>query len=222
MSFRAWLILVPALGGCFLLPSGEASRIEDVPEELRRPRMVPPAVPDRHPFGDVSRLKPGQWASYRENGRFITIAAVARAREGMWIEVIEEGEVRQVSAREVGPDGTVTRAYYRELSEGERSTVEPQQLEQAGDPPPPAPGGEAVEDLVTVGGRELAVTVVRVRVEDIEGRLLEEETAWSPKVPPLYAGSPAGGLVRKRARGLKVDLVDFGTDAISLVEIPGE
>src|SRR6185436_16691921 len=96
------VLLLPALAGC-IFGSGEASRVERVPEELRRPRLVAPRVFDRHAYGDVTKVRAGQWANYEEGGRRITLAAVAAAGDAMWIEVIEEGEPRQVSARLVGP-----------------------------------------------------------------------------------------------------------------------
>src|SRR5207248_4460513 len=135
------------------------SRATKVPEELKRTRPVAPKLPDRHLYGDVTRLRPGQWATYREGDRTLTLAAVGVAGVGVWIEVIEEGEPRLVSARLVSPDGVVHKAFYGEISkDGHRSVVEPQALEQNGRTPPPRlgeAGRETAEETVTVAGREL-------------------------------------------------------------------
>ena len=216
------VLLLPALAGC-IFGSGEASRVERVPEELRRPRLVAPRVFDRHAYGDVTKVRAGQWASYEEGGRRITLAAVAAAGDATWIEVIEEGEPRQVSARLVGPDGVVRKAWYGEVSkDGTRSTVEPQSLEQNGSTAPPRLNEtrrEAVEETVVVGGRELKARGTSLRFEDLEGRLSEEITLWHPDVPPIYAGSESGGLVRRKTGKSTVSLTGFGSDAKPLIEI---
>src|SRR5579863_6186675 len=115
MGKHLLFLALPALSGC-IFGGGEASRVEKVPEELQRSRLVAPPAPDSHAYGDVTKLRPGQWATYREGGRLLTLAAVAAEGEAMWIEVIDEGEPRQVSARLVGPDGVVRKAYYGEVS----------------------------------------------------------------------------------------------------------
>jgi hypothetical protein len=212
-----------ALAGC-LSSGGEASRVEKVPEDLRRPRVVAPKVADRHAFGDVTKLRPGQWATYREGERTFTLAAVAAAGDSLWIELIEEGDPKLVSARLVGPDGAIRKAFYGEISkDGSKSTVEPQPLEQDG-------GSGAVslretsretdEEKVTVAGRELTAKRVSIRSEDLEGRLIREVTLWHPDVPPVYAGSEAGGLIRKTTATSTVDLAAFGTDAKPQLDIP--
>jgi hypothetical protein len=94
-----------------------------------------PAAPSgRRPDGArPPRVRPGQWASYKEGDRTVTLAAVAAAGDSMWIELIEDGDPRLVSARLVSPDGVVRKAFYGEVSkDGNRSTVEPQTLEQNG------------------------------------------------------------------------------------------
>ena len=50
------LLILPALAGC-IFGSGASSKVEKVPDELRRPRIVAPRVPDRHPFGDITKLR---------------------------------------------------------------------------------------------------------------------------------------------------------------------
>lgn len=209
-----------ALWGC----SGAASRVEKVPDELGRPRVAAPRVADRHAYGDVTKLRPGQWASYREKDRALTLAAVALAGDSLWIEVIEEGEPRQVSARLVGPDGVVKKAYFGEVSkDGGRSTVEPQPLEQNGTTAPARlneTGRETAEETIVIGGRELKAQRVSLRFEDLEGRLSQEVTLWHKDVPPIYAGSDAGGLVRRKTAKSTVELTAFGADARPLLEVP--
>jgi hypothetical protein len=218
----ALLLLSQAGGvsGC----GGEASRVERVPDELRRPRLVAPRVADRHLYGDVTKLRPGQWASYREGDRSFTLAAVAVEGDRVWIEVIEEGDPRQVSARLVGPDGVVHKAYYGEISkDGGRSSVEPQPLGQNGASSAPKPneaGRETGEETVTVAGRELRVQRITARFEDLEGRLSREVTLWHKDVPPIYAGSEAGGLVRRQTAASTIELSGFGADARALIALP--
>lgn len=218
-----WMMALPVLGGCFMLPSGEKSRAVEVPPELRRPRLVVPPVQDHHFFGDVRRVAPGQWATYREDGRTVTVAAVAKDPEGIWIEVIEEGEPRLVSARLVTPEGAVLRAFYREISKEGPSAVVPQPLAQW---TPPAPREERVvsrrkgEERFRAGDRDLVCVAERGRREDLEGRLHEEVTLWHPDVPRVYRGGASGGLVRLVSRGRRVELVDFGTDAQPHLEPP--
>jgi hypothetical protein len=218
---RIWAVLIlSALAGC----SGAPSRATKVPEELRRPRLVAPKLPDRHLYGDVSKIRPGQWASYREGERTLTLAAVGVAGEQVWIEVIEEGEPRQISARLVSPDGVVHRAYYGEVSkDGHKSSVEPQTLEQDGGSAPARLGEvsrETGEETVVVSGHELKAYRIRVRYEDLEGRLTDEITLWHKDVPPIYAGTDQGGLVRRQNGSAKVELTGFGADARPLLDIP--
>lgn len=216
-------VLLSCLGGC-IFGSGEASRVEKVPDEYLHPRMVIPKAPDRHLFGDVTKLKIGDWATYREGGRLLTLAAVADEGDARWIEVIDEGEPRLVSARLVGPDGVVRKAYYGEISkDGRKSAVEPQSLEQSAVVATPRlseTGRETGEETVRVGGRELRARRVALRFEDLEGRLIQEVALWSKDVPKIYAGSDEGGLVRRRSGATQVELTAFGGDARPSIVVP--
>jgi hypothetical protein len=219
----ALLLILLALAGC-IFGSGKSSEATKVPEEMKHTRPVAPKLPDRHAYGDVTRLRTGQWAGYREGERTFTLAAVGVAGDRVWIEVIEEGEPRQVSARLVSPDGVIHKAYYGEISkDGQRSAVEPQTLEQDGSAAPARlgeKGRETGEETLQVGGRELKTQRVKVRFEDLEGRLTEETTWWSKEVPPIYAGTDAGGLVRRQTGASKIELTGFGSDARALLEVP--
>ena len=217
MRIRAVFILVVA--GC---GSGPASTSIAIPEHLREIVRVVPSVADRHPYGDVATAKAGQWVRYREGGRTFTLAAVGREGDAAWIEVIEEGELRQASARLVTPDGTVKKAYYCEISVDGPSKTVMQSLEQA--PPrrarPPEGARETGEENVKVGDRELAAKRVRIRSEDLEGRLSEEVTLWHSDVPSLYRGTADGGLVRRASGASLLQLEAFGADARPVVTYP--
>lgn len=217
MARRIAVVMLLA-AGC----SGPASTTIAIPEHLREITRVVPSVPDRHPYGDAAKAKAGHWVRYREGTRTFTLAALAREGEDAWIEVIEEGEVRQASARLVAPDGSVKRAFYAEVSSDGPSKTVAQALEQA--PPrrskPPEGTRETGEEKVKVGDRELAARRVRVRSEDLDGRLVEEVTLWHPDVPALYAGSADGGLVRRASGASLLQLEAFGADARPVVAIP--
>ena len=73
---------------------------------------------------------------------------------------------------------------------------------------------------MTVSGRELRARRVSLRFEDLEGRLTRDVTLWHPEVPPLYAGSSDGGLVKRMSGATKVELVAFGSDAKPLLVLP--
>lgn len=219
MSRAPLLLAVPALAGCFLLPSGDPSQVKEVPPELRKPRLVAPPVADRHEYGDVTKVQVGQWARYRERDREVTLAAVAREGEAVWIEVIEEGEPRLASARLVAPDGAVKKAFYGEIAKDGKSAVVVQPLSQWNPPPAVVFGSlrkDAVKETVKVGEREIRAYGARTRSENLEGRLTEETVLWSAEVPPLWGE----GLVRRRSPAGAVDLLDYGTRAKPLVEIP--
>src|SRR6185436_14039600 len=213
------LPLILLLAGC----PGHASRIEKVPEGMNRPRVAAPKVTDRHPYGDITKVRPGQYATYKEGERTFTVAAVAAAGDSLWVEVIEENDPRVVSARLVSPDGVVRKAYYGEISKsGAKSTVEPQTLEQDASTPSGAKESsrEVDEEAVTVAGKELKCRRVSIRFEDLEGRLTREVTLWNKDVPPVYAGSEDGGLVKRTTATSTVILVGFGTDAKPLLDLP--
>jgi len=220
---RSSLFILPFLSGC-IFGGGDYSRVEKVPDDILHPRLVVPKAPDRNAYGDIGRLRPGAWATYRESGRLLTLAAVATDGDGLWIEVIDEGEPRQVSARLIGPDGVIRRAYYGEISkDGRKSPVEPQPLQQADGAIPPRlteSGRETGEESVVVSGKELRTRRVTLRLEDLEGRLIQEVTLWHKDVPPIYAGSGDGGLVRRKSGSTLVELVDFGNDARALLDLP--
>ena len=213
--------ILAALAGC---SSGAASKVEKVPDELRRPRVVAPKVPDRHAYGDITKLRPGQWASYKEGERSFTLAAVGMSGDSMWIELIEEGDPRLVSARLVSPDGVVRKAFYGEIAkDGTRSSVEPQTLEQNGTTSAEGlreTSRETDQETVKVAGKELTAQRVSVRYEDLEGRLIREVTLWHKDVPPVYSGSDAGGLVRRTRATSTVELTGFGSDAKPLLILP--
>lgn len=217
MRVRAVLLLVAA--GC---SSGPASTSIPIPEHLREIVRVVPSVPDRHPYGEASAAKAGQWVRYREGSRIFTLAAVGHEGDDTWIEVIEEGELRQASARLVARDGSVKKAFYCEISADGPSRTVAQTLEQA--LPRRARSSEGTretgEEKIKVGDRELATKRVRIRSEDLEGRLSEEVTLWHPDVPSLYAGSAEGGLVRRASGASLLQLEAFGTEARALVAIP--
>src|SRR5207248_430971 len=129
-------------------------------------------VPDRHPYGDVSKVKVGQWTRYAEGERIFTLAAVAKEGDDLWIEVIEEGETREASARLVAPDGTVKKAFFREIGKDGPSEVVPQSLEQSPARPANSPEGvrDTAEEKIKVGERELTAKRIRIRSEDLDGR----------------------------------------------------
>lgn len=217
-ALAALLAALPA-AGC---SGGDVSATVPIPEHLRRVTRLVPPVSDRHPYGDVAKVKVGQWARYREGERVFTIAAVGKAGEETWVEVIEEGETREASARLVAPGGAVKRAFFREITKDGPTEVVPQALEQAARAAAAPEHGlrEGGREKVTIGGRDLEAAVVRVRTEDDEGRIAEEVLLWHPDVPPVHSGCELGGLVRRKTARTLLELVAFGTDAKPAVDLP--
>lgn len=212
-SMKFAMLLPLVLGGCFW-GGGQASRVEDLSANPGRLASALASVPDRHPYGDPAGYRAGQWATYREGNRTITIAVTGEEAGALWVELIEEGEPRLVSARLTAKSGEVLRAFGGEAG----GAAAPQRLIQAA---PPAARGEETESMkdgtVTVDGHPLACRTLTRRTEDLEGRVREEVSVWSPAVPPLYAGGPHGGLVR---RGAGLELLKFGADARPSLQIP--
>ncbi|HEX7900328.1 MAG TPA: hypothetical protein VF950_21350 [Planctomycetota bacterium] len=207
---RALCILL--LAGC----GGASSVIEEVPPDLRKTTSVVPPLADRYPYADPSGVEPGRWAKYREGERVFTLAVAARVPEGTWMEVVEESAA---SACLVAPDGAVLKAYWQEPGGPARE----QPLDQRAEPAAPKraeSSREVAEEKVKIGGRELAAKAVRLRLEDLEGRLVKETWVWHADVPPLYAGGELGGLVRRETSRGKVELLDFGAAAKPAVQRP--
>jgi hypothetical protein len=190
-------LLILALAGC----GGASSVVEDVPPELGRAELAVPEAPDRW-TGPLEGLRAGMWARYAEGGVETTYRVAGTEDDAVWIELVTEGAAKATSARLVGPDGGVRKAWYTEAG---RERV-PQPLVQA--PPAAAPRGaetqrETGEEKVRVGEVELAAVRLRVVREDLEGRRTEEVSLWHPSVPPIRGGSPHGGLVRRPGLELK-------------------
>ena len=59
-------ILLP-LAGC-LFATGDPSVSGDAPKRMKKRRKLVPPVYDRHLYGDVTRLKLGEWAMYDDGG----------------------------------------------------------------------------------------------------------------------------------------------------------
>jgi hypothetical protein len=216
----SFLLGLAALAAC---AGGESSRVEDVDPALKQRELVVPPVPDRFPYGDLRRTQVGDWVRVSEGPRTLTLQAVRKEARGLWVEVIDEGDPRQVSAQLVAEEGTVLAAFYGELSGSERSPVRPQALEQtSGGSGPRLTETERQidQESVTVGEHLLQCRRVRVCLEDLEGHRILETTLWHPDVPPLYASSDAGGLVRKRSPKRSVDLLAYGRDAQPLLSLP--
>ena len=215
---RALCIVLLTGGSTGLTAScgGASSVIEEVPPDLRRTTSVVPPLADRWPYADPSGVEPGRWAKYRDGDRTFTLAVAGRAPEGTWMEVVEEGVV---SACLVADDGAVLKAWFQEPGGPPRE----QPLDQRAAPATPKrteTSREVGEEKVRVGARELTARVVRLRLEDLEGRLVKETWVWHPDVPPLHAGSELGGLVRRETSRGKVELLDFGAGAAPAIKRP--
>jgi len=225
---RIVLALLPAFTGCFLFSSGPSSQTGDTPEHLKEVRIHVPETYDVYSYADAAQVLEGQWARYRITEKAssyeITLAVVRREGEDVWMEVIEEDEIRRASARRVSPDGIVLRAFYREVGRnGTPSSVHPQEIAQRAESHGPVPtertrSSERRER--TLAGRSLVVTEVKIEFEDLAGRVSRQEWGWSKEVPALFASSSEGGLVSQKGEDRSVELVDFGTGHQPLVEIP--
>lgn len=227
-AMRATIGLLPLLVGCGVFSSGPSSQTGDTPEHLRKVQVKVPVTYDVYPYGDIAALRPGQWARFRVTERGstteITLAAAGREGEATWMEVVEEDEVRRVSARLVSADGLVLKAFYREIPKnGTPSAVFPQEITQRADAqrPPLMERSRAVEPHIgQAGGKAVPTFLVRIEYEDINGRVRAEEWEWSKEVPPIFDGAADGGLVRKKTETQSVELLEFGDGHKPLVEIP--
>jgi hypothetical protein len=216
------LVLGILLSGCASGCGGHASRIEKVPEEMLRPKVAAPKVSDRHSFGDITKVRPGQWATYKDGERTFTVAAVAAAGDSLWIELIEESDPRLVSARLVSPDGVVRKACYGEISKsGVKSTVEPQTSSRT------PPRGAARRSRAGRRMRRRSRSRARAQVPAGVGPVRGPGRAADAGSDPVEQGRAAGlrgqrgqGLVRRTTATSTVTLVGFGADAKPLLEPP--
>lgn len=198
-----------------------SSRVEPPQKGLDREHI--PAVYDRHIYGDVRHFKVGQWASYRltQDGTptLVTLAVVDRQKEDLWIEVITDRPRPCVSLRRVSPEGTIRGAYYREYPS--EPVVQPVLQSPGGVISSVQPSEVTVSTrTVTVAETELEIEVEERVFEDESGARIVESDAWSQEVPPLYAASERGGLVRRRTHHLTVELLRFGSDAKPSFTLP--
>lgn len=227
-TMKPWVALFPLLAGCGILSSGPSSQTGDTPEHLRKVQIKVPVTYDVYPYGDPASVRPGQWARFQvmERGSTyeLTLAVAGREGDATWMEVIEEEEVRRVSARLVSADGIVLKAFYREMPKsGAASAVFPQEIAQRADPqrPPLMERSRVVEQrTLQAGGRTIPTSYVKVEYEDINGRVRAEEREWSKEIPPLFDGGDDGGLVRKKTETQTVELLEFGDGHKPLVDIP--
>jgi hypothetical protein len=211
------------LGGCFIFSTGRVSNVVRAPDDLRVTRPHVPDVSDLHPFGRDG-LKAGQWARYavhREAGDSILRIGVIRIDgDRIWIEIVEEN---RASARLVGPDGTVEKAYFREVGSTGPGDLYPQKIVQRSDTPDPAAAEETTEEReVEILGTKRKATVATAIVRDEAlGRSEVEVTTWSD-VPGLYASSRFGGLVHRKSEHekLTVELIELGEGYAPIIADP--
>ncbi len=204
------------LGGCFLIGGGRVSTVDEVPEEMKRTRLHVPDVEDAHPYGREG-LKPGQWAKFavhREAGDLVLRIGVVKADgDKLWIEVVEETDLRAASARLIGPDGIVSKALYREVGPAGASDILPQKVAQRADTIPAGAGEETVEtrEILLLGAKRQATVVKIVFRDEALGRSETEETVWCD-VPGLYATSKHGGLAKRTSERekLTVEMIEHG------------
>ena len=214
------------INGCFLFGTGRASSVGDAPPELKDYKPHVPDVSDRWPYG-FEGLKPGQWARYvvRRDGveSSLRLGVIKADGARLWIEVVDEGDVRAASARLVAPDGVVEKAFFRESGPQGTSAVIEQKIVQRAETPDPAPAEETSEagELDIAGARRRVTLTKSIFRDEALGRTETDEAAWCADLPGLYAASPAGGLARLKSdrRKLAVDLAETGTDYKPLVEL---
>lgn len=218
MRFLPPLAGLLLLNGCFFFGSGQASYSDSqIPDNLRRERIHAPEIPDHHPYGPVSGLKAGEWASYRvvEGAAtgVVTLGVVRVEADGAWIEVVEEGDLRRASARLVDAKGIVRKALYREATRKAASPVVPQPVGQSDAEEAPVAAAVSGETEVEISGTKIKAVKMSGRYQDDAiGRVFVEETLWSPSAPGLYAANAHGGLLRRSGSrdGRVVELVKMG------------
>ncbi len=217
---------VALLGGCFIIGSGRGSTVDAVPDEMKRTRLHVPDIDDAYPYGHTG-LKPGQWAKFavrREAGDLVMRIGVVKADgDKLWIEVVEETDVRAASARLVGPDGIVSKALYREVGPAGASDILPQKIAQRAETDPAGVGEETVEarEIEFLGAKRKAAIVKVVHRDEALGRSETEETVWCD-VPGLYASSKHGGLGKRTSERekLTVEMIEHGDGYVPVIPDP--
>lgn len=207
---------VALLGGCFFFSGGRPSTVDPVPEEMKKTRLHVPEISDAYPYGREG-LKPGQWAKFalhRETGDLMLRIGVVKADgDKLWIEVVEETDLRAASVRLVGPDGTVAKALYRETGPAGSSEILPQKIVQRADGEAAGSGEETVEprEIEFLGAKRKATVVKVVTRDEALGKSETEETTWCD-VPGLYAVSKHGGLAKRTSQREKisVEMIEHG------------
>ncbi len=218
--------LLLLLNGCFAC--GSASRVEPVDPGLNVYRPAVPALADRHRSARLDKVVPGTWVRYHfvsdGNETTITLGAVRKADQALWVEVVEEGDPRKASLRRISFDGEVTQARYREIpASGPPSEIADQPTSPAPEIFRGAPAGVTEEKkTVKVGDRMVEAIVYRkVYRDESVGREYVEEEAWSREVSPileaLEISGETAGLVYRLSRTDSVNVVDWGTGYTALI-----
>jgi len=216
------LVFVSGCAGC-----GTASRLENVPAELKVYRPSVPPLADRHTSSRLAGIAPGTWLRYRfaSNGSetLVTFGVVKAEADALWVEVVEEGDPKKASLRRITFDGDVTAARVREFpSSGPPSEI----ADQPVTPAPSAGFGPGqptriarTETTLKAGSKEFPATVLKMLYRDeAVGREHEDEAAWSAAVPTLLEDSEWGGLVYRKTPSESVTLVDWGDGYKALIQ----
>ncbi|OHB76561.1 MAG: hypothetical protein A2Z34_09690 [Planctomycetes bacterium RBG_16_59_8] len=218
------LLFIGVMGGCTMFL--DIFRTNPSVERGEEVRETAPALSldDTFPYGDVGRGAVGEWVEYRitsaESAESLRIALV-----GVNPALVEIEQKRGTTVtrwlQELGPDGKIARSL---VVEGKRAPTEQDLLH-----PPTQPKGAwpKVEELarsaepVTIEKRTYPATRVESMMTSEEGRVSLETDWWCAEVPPFYADSPAGGLVKRTVDGHPaILLTGAGKDAVKSLAFP--
>lgn len=213
---RFFPALLLVFNGCF--SCGTASHVQQPDAGLTVYRPASPSLEDRHTSSDLERVAPGAWVRYQvsENGNETTVklGAVRVEEKSLWVEVVEEGDLKKASLRRISFDGQVMAARYQEIpASGPASEVVDQQIFPATEGFRDSPASEKITEESRQVGSNSAPVKIRKRVfrDEFVGREYEEEEWWSEGIPPLLEGLGSAGLAYRNSPTVSIKVVEWGT-----------
>lgn len=171
-----------------------------------------PAAGDRFAYGSPAGCRAGDWVKYRiAADKEIRIAVKEIKDDIAQIEIVEtNGEKTTTLLQDVAPDGAVVRSLFSaDGKDPVPQKIERRNREAKGEWP-------KIEELsvenaaVSISGANIdALKVEEMRTSE-DGKTHFETAWWSANIPPLFASSAKGGLVKRVSGKDEILLIGFG------------